>query len=180
MPSIRSAPSACLSAAIALCAGTALAQPAGHAHVHGAATLKVALDGGTVALELEAPMESLVGFERAPRTAAERAAVAAVKARFADPASLFRLDAAARCTVASSDVRSPLFEAAPPPGAHADLEASIAFSCADPAKLTALDVRLFEGASALARIRVETVGTGGAARRELRRGATTVPLRAAR
>ena len=47
------------------------AQPA-HAHVHGAVQLDVAVDGPTLTLTLEAPLDSVVGFERAPRTAAEK------------------------------------------------------------------------------------------------------------
>ena len=39
------------------------------AHVHGAVQLEVALDGPTLSIALEAPLDSLLGFERAPRTA---------------------------------------------------------------------------------------------------------------
>jgi hypothetical protein len=76
-------------------------------------------------------------------------------------------------------VSSPLLDANRAPAApsdHADLVATVAFHCTDPAKLRTLEVRLFADHPNLARIRVETVGTGGPSRRELRRGATTVPL----
>jgi hypothetical protein len=161
-------------AGLALAAGAANAQT--RAHVHGQATLRVAVEGGTVAIEFAAPLEGLLGFERQPRTPAERAAVEALRARFAAPGELFRLDAPARCTVASSSVESPLLDGKATPGEHADLQASVTFTCAEPARLRALDVRLFADHPQLARIRVETVGTGGPARRELRRGAATVPL----
>lgn len=49
----------------------AAAQHQHHAHTHGVVTLGVAVDQSTITLELSAPLESLVGFERAPRTDAE-------------------------------------------------------------------------------------------------------------
>lgn len=173
----RLARAACVVAALTLGAGAASAQH--HAHVHGQATLRVAVDRGTVQIEFEAPAESLLGFERAARTPRERAAVDALRARFATPSELFRLDAEARCTVASASVSSPLLDGGVAPNApsdHADLIATVVFACAEPAKLRTLDVRLFVEHPNLARIRVETVGTGGPSRRELRRGATSVPL----
>jgi len=165
--------------AAALAAGVGAASAQHGAHVHGQATLRVAVERGTVQIEFEAPAESLLGFERAPRTAAERAAVESLRARFAKPGELFGLDAEARCTVASASVASPLLDvgrAAAAPSDHADLLATVAFACAEPARLRTLEVRLFADHPSLSRIRVETIGTGGPSRRELRRGATTVPL----
>jgi hypothetical protein len=59
--------------AYALCGG-------GHAwaadaHVHGQGRLDIAVDEGVLTLRLEAPLDSLVGFERAPHSAKERDAV---------------------------------------------------------------------------------------------------------
>ena len=157
------------------------AQP--RTHVHGQATLRVVRDGNALGLELDAPLESLLGFERAPRTAAERTALASLQARLADPARLFRLDAEARCSITASAVAVPPLDAPPPRQAvgegHADVAASVAFACLEPERLRVLDVRLFDDHPALMRIVVETVGIGraaGPARRELRRGATAVPL----
>ena len=161
-------------AVLALAAGAASAQH--RAHVHGEAMLRIAVEGAMVAIELEAPLESLIGFERAPRTAAERTAVAALRARFAKPGELFVLDAEARCTVTASELSAPSLDGKPAEGDHAELTATVTATCALPAKLRTLDVRLFADHPNLARIRVEAVGPGGATRRELRRGATTVSL----
>jgi hypothetical protein len=63
-------------------------------HVHGVVALDVALEGPRVVLSLKAPLDSLVGFERAPRTDAERRAAADVPARLREPDALFKLDPA--------------------------------------------------------------------------------------
>ncbi|MCF7984952.1 MAG: DUF2796 domain-containing protein [Thiohalocapsa sp.] len=69
------------------------------AHVHGVASLNVAVDGDKLLIELDSPAVNLVGFEHAPRDDAQRAAVAKVKEQLADGAALFVADAAAGCTL---------------------------------------------------------------------------------
>src|SRR5690606_12673416 len=49
--------------------GTPLAQAHDNkAHVHGSAVLQVVMDGETVELALQSPLNNLLGFEHAPRT----------------------------------------------------------------------------------------------------------------
>src|SRR5687768_2134293 len=48
---------------------------AGEAHVHGHGSLDVAVDANLLTLRLESPLDSFVGFERAPRSEKERAAI---------------------------------------------------------------------------------------------------------
>jgi hypothetical protein len=43
-----------------------------HAHVHGQMKLDVAIDGPTVVIDMESPLDNIVGFERAPKTDAEK------------------------------------------------------------------------------------------------------------
>ena len=57
-------------AALALVLSTALvgaAQAAG-AHQHGVAQLEVAVDGNSLTVTLDTPLDNLLGFERGPRT----------------------------------------------------------------------------------------------------------------
>ncbi len=76
------------------------------AHVHGQATLDLAVDGGTVTLALTTPAINVLGFERAPRTAAERAKQEAALQRLrTQGAQLLRFDATLGCTVAPQAVR---------------------------------------------------------------------------
>lgn len=109
---------------------------AGEAHQHGVARLDVAVDGTRVSIDLDTPLDNLLGFEHAPRSEAERRAAEAALATLRDAARLFRFDAAARCRSTAVELRSAALKlppgntaAAPGPDGHADLEASFAFTC---------------------------------------------------
>ena len=88
-------------AALALLVSTAaLAQGQGHkhgAHQHGVAKLAVAVDGKLLEIALESPLDNLLGFERAPRTDAEREAVRKMAQRFHAAAGLYTPTPAANC-----------------------------------------------------------------------------------
>lgn len=128
------------------------AQAAG-AHQHGVARLEVVADGATLTVTLDSPLDNLVGFERGPRTAAERSAVQAMAQTLHNGATLLQPTPAAGCTLRgvalASDVIDPalLAKGAPaatgpgkPPaaGGHADLEAVFSFDCRTPAALKGL------------------------------------------
>ncbi|TXH37377.1 MAG: DUF2796 domain-containing protein [Burkholderiaceae bacterium] len=148
-------------AALALVLSTALmgaAQAAG-AHQHGVAQLEVAADGNSLTVTLDTPLDNLLGFERGPRTDAERKAVQAMAQRLRDAARLVVPAAAASCQLQgvglASDVIAPGLLAATPAAAasatpatapsaagsgHADLEVVFRFQCAQPQALKSLDV----------------------------------------
>ncbi|MCM8594809.1 DUF2796 domain-containing protein [Accumulibacter sp.] len=56
------------------------------AHVHGQGQLDLAIDHDLVTIELELPLEAVVGFERAPRNERERKAVAGQRSPLLTPA----------------------------------------------------------------------------------------------
>lgn len=154
----------------------------GKAHEHGVLKLDVAIDGPQLTLALEVPLDNLLGFERAPRTDAERKAAAEVLARWRSPAQgtpLWAADAAAQCTLAKAEVRAPALE--PQGGAasgdgHADLEAVYDYRCAQPGALRSLDLGLFDAYRRMQRIEVQVVGPKGQSKLTLRRPARQVPL----
>lgn len=158
-----------LMAAFALLAADP-AQAAGK-HVHGEMAMDVAIDGPVLRVELRAPLDSLVGFERAPRTAAERQAAAAALARLRDPGSWLKPDAAAGCTAGPVQIEDNLLEPAAKPGdagdGHADIELAVEWRCASPAALKDIDVALFEAFPRTERIDVQVAG-GGPAKQTLR------------
>ncbi len=157
----------------------AQAQPQ-HAHAHGVAKLTVAVENKSVTLQLESPLDSLIGFEHRPRTEAQTTAVAALQARMKAAQELFRFDAAAGCTLVRSEAESAIFRPATVTAAkeeHADLDATFEFSCAAPDKLTALEVGLFAAYPRLREMSVEVATASGQFKRDLTSPAKTVSLR---
>ena len=146
------------------------------AHTHGVADLDIALDGGRLTLVLTAPADDVVGFEHAPRTDAQRAAVAAAERLLADHAALFSLPAAAGCAMASTDVRAPWREGEPAADGHADFIAQWSFDCARPAELRQFDVRIAEKLRGNLRLRTTVISDRGQQGLELRRNRTRVSL----
>jgi hypothetical protein len=169
-----------LMSGLALSASAALA--AGKAHEHGALKLDVAIEGNKLSIAMEAPLDNLLGFERAPRTDAERKAAAEVLARLRSPdrgKALFATDAAAQCTLSQADVQAPVLEPGAKPAPkdeHAELDASYEFSCAQPGELRNLDVGLFDAYRRIQRIDVQVVGPKGQSKITLKRPARTIKL----
>jgi hypothetical protein len=138
----------------------------GHAHVHGVAKLEVAVEGADINLHLESPLEGVLGFEHAPGNDKERAIVAQMRKTMANGGTLFAPTTAAQCKFVESKVEAPSLEARPAgkPDAHeehGDLDADFRFTCAQPAKLTGVEVRLFEAFPKMRRIDAQVVSAKG-------------------
>ena len=179
---------ASLCATLGVCAGL-LAMPAAaqpRAHVHGVLRLDVAVDAGSLVVMVEAPLDSLLGFEHRPRTAAQRRAADDALARMNDAATLWRPDPAARCTLIQARVEAEALQpaagsAASAPGgaqddSHAELTASYHFDCAAPAQLLVLEHGLFDAFARLQRIEVQVAGPRGQSRLTLQRPTRVVRL----
>ena len=169
---------------------------AGKAHEHGVAKVDVAIEGGKLTVALQSPLDSLLGFERAPRTDAERKAAADMLARLRSGGALFKADAAAQCTLSKAEVTAPVLDAAnkaPVTGAaakatvtgaaakategdHADLDASYEYTCAQPQQLRTLELGLFDAFKRMQRIEVQVAGAQGQSKVTLKRPARTVKL----
>lgn len=146
---------------------------AGGAHEHGLAALRVAVDGGALEIELATPLDTLVGFEHAPRTAAQRAALQAAERGLRDGAALFGLPEAAGCALMAVSLASPWLQSedrADAGGAahvqagdgdHGELVAGYRFQCARPQALDALQLRLFELFPRLRAVRAEWASAHG-------------------
>ena len=147
------------------------------AHEHGVGRLNAALDGQTLALELESPAMNLVGFEHAATTDADKAKVAAARAQLEKPLALFNLPAAAGCKVVSQELESPLFGDKPDADDHDDdagkdshehhhdhseIHAHYQFSCATPGALKTLDLAtVFSTFPATQKIQVQLISASG-------------------
>lgn len=197
-PGLRCAFKARLARSMVL--GLALCVPgwdawAGKAHEHGVARLDVGVEAGRVMLDLEIPLDDLVGFERAPRSEAEHAAVAKALGHLQEVGRLVRVDAAAGCGAGRVSLTAPAWgvggggsspaaassaagsaaasgkpaPAAGPRDAHADLEASYEFRCSNAPAAAYLEVVLFDVFPRLRRIEVQAVTPRGQMKAVLRR-----------
>ncbi|KAF1016986.1 MAG: hypothetical protein GAK31_00245 [Stenotrophomonas maltophilia] len=149
-------------------------------HVHGQATVDLAIDQGTVELELQAPGIGILDYERPPASDAERAALARAE-RVLKDGSWITLPAAARCRLQTAQARADGFAAAPAPVApgqhqHAGFTASLRYQCAAPAALQSLEVRLPLLFTGLHEVIVNTATATGQGRSVVTAGALHVSL----
>lgn len=134
-----------------------------HAHVHGIAKLDVAVDGNTLTLSLESPLDSLLGFEHLPRNDKEKSTVKAMADKLRKPDALFVPSAAAQCRSVSVTLESPVLEARPKDGSdgHADLDGEFVFECAQPKQLKGMTVQLFKAFPHLREVAVQIATARG-------------------
>lgn len=167
----------------ALLAGVALLSPVGAwsgPHVHGELHLGVAVDGNAVTVDFQAPLDSLLGFERTPRTDKEKALVRRWDELLRKPTAFIRFDDAAGCTLTSAEFDSPIpglgEQDEPAADGHAEVEGAWAFTCRRPEALKALRITLFEHSRHLQRIHVVRIGPRGATQLRLKRPDALIPL----
>ena len=146
---------------------------AGKAHVHGNAEMQVVVEGKALEIALQSPMDSLVGFEHAPRNDKQRKAIQAVEERLQSPAALFVPTAEAKCTADPAEVVLPFKSASGQEkhdkhgkhdkDVHSELEATVRFQCENPSALKGMEVKLFEAFPKLHRVDVQAVSSRGQA-----------------
>ena len=152
-----------------------------HAHTHGLMTLDVAVDAQTLTLAMSSPLDSFLGFERAPRSAAERQRVADMVARLKAADQLFEPDAAAACQLSRVDLESAALGLGAAHGhgekdEHGDIAVDIVFTCARAAQARFIDIRLFDAYPRLRSIDAQVAAPQGQFKRSLRPGAARLGL----
>ena len=159
-------------------------------HEHGVARLQVAIDGGQLAIELQSPLDNLVGFEHEPSTEAQRRALADAEARLRDFGALFVLPVAAGCMLSEVELESPWHAghdeahdheqdhecAHDHEEAHGEMHVRYLLNCTRPEALTGMTVKLAEAFPRTARIRTETATPRGQNALTLTRGKDKLPL----
>jgi len=129
------------------------------AHVHGLATLQIAVDEKTMTLDFSSPLDNLLGFEHVARDAKQKAAVQNMADRLNKAEQLFIPTADAQCTLQSVKLDSLVLEAKSKPDkeedGHADLDGEFVFACKQPGKLHELEVKLFDAFPNLHQLKVE-------------------------
>lgn len=202
---MRSSFSPCLNtpyrviATLAVTAAMALSAAAQqqHAHTHGRLTLDVAVDGQTITLAIESPLNGFLGFERAPRTNAERKRVADMVARLNTADQLFQPDPAAGCKLSKVELTSTALDLGAKKeeehghshagkdghdhdhdhaGEHADIDIDVVFTCANAAQAKFIDVKLFAAYQRIRTIDAQVASPQGQFKRSLRPGAARLSL----
>lgn len=159
-------------------AGVAGAHTHNHqqAHVHGQMELTLVVEGSRLVIEMASPLDNIVGFERAPRSEAEKKTVERALAKLRAPEQLFAVDPAGRCKAGPVDLRSAALgvgKAEPEAQAgHADLDATYTFECGDAAAARYIDVALFTAFKSARQIDAQIATPQGQFKRSLKRPAT--------
>ncbi len=139
--------------------------------------MTLVLEGERLTLSVEeAPLDNFLGFERAPRSAAEKQAAEKLLSVWRSGRGLVAPDPQGQCTLVSSEVEAPVLTAAAtdrPSGAsaHADLEATLVFSCARAQALASVDLSgLMQHFTRVRRIELQGVAGAGQFRQVIQRG----------
>ncbi|WP_295520208.1 DUF2796 domain-containing protein [uncultured Stenotrophomonas sp.] len=140
------------------------------AHVHGQATVDLAMDQGRLELALQAPGIGILDFERPPANASEQAALASALAAL-KRADWLTLPSAAQCTPLHRDAHADGFAAAAARSAtaagkhaHAGFTAELSYQCANPAALRVLVLSLPKAFPNLHQVIVNTATPAGQGR----------------
>jgi Protein of unknown function (DUF2796) len=99
-------------------------------HVHGEVTVNVAIEGNSLAVELNAPALHVVGFERAARSADEQRIVNEANTWLKSGAGIVGVPTTALCRLQSVNYTPPASTAK-----HPDYRASYLYRCDQPAAL---------------------------------------------
>lgn len=119
-------------------AGLSAAEHGRGAHAHGVSRLIFAVEAKRAEMELETPGADIVGFEHAPRTGDQEAAVARAVASLKAGDMLFALPVGAKCRLDSTDVEPPK-----PDKGHAEFRVRYEFHCERPGRLNQIDAKKF-------------------------------------
>lgn len=156
----------------ALALGVSAGASAQHAHEHGVAELRVALEGSTLLVEFDSPLANLVGFEHAATNAADKAALAQLAQTLRAPERLLGLPAEAGCTLREVELELPGRDDHDHHGHHGHkhdhhgddhADAYVAWEFACQSAPAALEVTLIEAFPAIRVLRAETAGPRGQA-----------------
>ena len=145
-------------------------------HVHGTGELHVVIAANRLAIELHSPLENLLGFEHAPRTDKQRAAVKAMFDKLQEISRLFKLPIEAGCISMTPSIDSPIVAQAqakatgkvgasksPRESAdeHSDVTAEYEFTCTNTDWIDSIEVNLFDVFLGTKQLKAEVAGPHG-------------------
>lgn len=121
------------------------------AHSHGEGQLKLAVEGKNLHIEIEIPAHDILGFEHAPKTDEQKAAIKQAAALFSDSTKVFEFSPAAKCAPQGQpQVTSAITDSKE---GHNEFSAKYVFSCEDTSKLTQLKILIFSRFTSLHKLK---------------------------
>ncbi|MEO0947386.1 MAG: DUF2796 domain-containing protein [Cyanobacteria bacterium J06641_5] len=150
-------------------------------HLHGAATLNVAVEENSLYLEMTSPAIDIVGFEHQPKTDAQKSAVTQAIAVLEAGTDLFALPDAASCRLLEATVATELLDDHDEHGehdhgeheeeeahvgeeegeVHSEFMATYRFECAQPQQLRQIGIELFSTFPSLEEIEARVLTDSG-------------------
>ena len=124
-------------------------------HEHGVSSLKIALEGQILEMELESPANDIVGFEHAPENENQRTTVKTALSLLKSKPGLFRTSSAANCKI--EDVLGD-FEVEKD---HAGFHITWKIKCLNPEKIKNLETSFFRQFPKAEEIEVEIITASG-------------------
>ena len=124
-------------------------------HEHGVSTLKIALEGQILEMELESPANDIVGFEHAPENESQKAAIAKALSLLKSKPGVFRAPSTANCKI--EDV-SGKFEVEKD---HAGFHITWRIKCLNPKEIKNLKTTFFQKFPKAEEIEVEVISASG-------------------
>ncbi len=150
-----------------------------HAHSHGRVELDATVEDRVITVQIEAPLESLVSFERAPRTDGERRRVADMTAHLQKAENWLQPDPAARCQPGVVTLEAPVLGLGKPASGaqggdgHADMDITVRFDCERAADARFIEVGLSGTYKGVRTIEAQVASPQGQFKRTLLRGKST-------
>ena len=121
------------------------------AHVHGVATLNIAIENQQLALQLASPAMNIIGFEYKPHSAADQHAVITAERSLKNEQLLFVLPQSAGCSLSALDIDNDLTDlnheeqhsTDATQHQHSDIIVNYSYKCTNPVKLRSMELTGF-------------------------------------
>jgi hypothetical protein len=137
-------------------------------HVHGETEMEVVMDGNELEIDISGPLTNFLGFEHAPKDNRQKKALVDMTDDLREGDRLFEINPEAVCSFASSKVLVKKGDRTAHPtmlhtlGAkkkdgHADIDATYAFSCKNPAEFKSIKIKFFGRFPGLTKLDVRVV-----------------------
>lgn len=144
-------------------------------HEHGAAILKMALEGEKLQIEFEVPSESLIGFEHFPKSQSNRENFSDAIKILSDPSRLFSMSGKAECLLVGMSISQSLFSNEEEHGhdepekseIHSEFKSNYSWNCHHLDEINSIGTQLMTFFPKIEEIRVNWISNDGQGALEL-------------